>query len=128
MYGEEAVSEECRDELVEEALAAIREALMSFLFANCRRTMTMIELTGQKRVRLEFYALFRHYNPSENFPRLMDALSYVQRCRGLEAVEQVLGGEILEPESDEPTLVLESEKFVELCREALEKYKGVYSS
>ncbi len=112
------MSNECRDELIEEAEQLLREALLNYLAVSCKRISTMLRLSEQPFLKLEFYGLFRYYTSSENFPRFMDAYSYVKRCRGLERVAEVLGCErIVENDEDErlSQLVFSTEKILEIC-------------
>ena len=113
------MSQACDEGLLNEAIEALRNALYSYLYANCRRTLSMIKLTGQKRLRLEFHGLFRHYSPTENFPRFMDAYSYILQCRDRELITDVL--ECEEINEQELYIVFNSRKYEELCKELLTK-------
>jgi len=85
----------CRNDLVKEALESIRSALVEYLKASCRRSLPMVRLTGQRKVRIEFYGLFNYYEGTENFPRFMDAYSYALQCAGLDSVFRHLKAQLL---------------------------------
>lgn len=110
---------ECREELLEEARELIVTALKSYMLSNCKRAVSMAKLTGQKRIRMEFYGLFRHYTPSENFPRFMDVFSYLLSCVGLDEVRRLLRAQDVVP--DEVYAVYSYEEYAKLCQEVYEE-------
>lgn len=79
----------------------------------------MATLTGQKRIRMEFHGLFKHYTPSENFPRFMDVLSYVLTCVGLDEVKRLLRAQNVV--LDEAYAVYSYEEYAKLCHEVYEE-------
>jgi len=111
---------ECRDELVKEALESIRNALMKHLRISCRRSLTIVRLTGQRRIIIDFYGLYNCYEGTEDFPRFTDAYNYALRCVGLSTVSQVLEGVITEEELGQQ-LILDVKKYEDLCREVLRR-------
>ncbi len=111
-------SEECSEELVKEALELLREALENYLYSNCRKITSLARTANQSKLRIELYGLFRYYSPSENFPRFMNALSYVLRCSSIKELKRYLGFEEFQlDESDErlSKLVFDLSKLEELC-------------
>lgn len=70
----------CTQELIEEAKNNIRVSIERYLSINCHRIVSMTKLAGQRSVRMEFYGFFKHYVSSENFPRFVDAYSYLIEC------------------------------------------------
>jgi hypothetical protein len=111
----------CRNDLVKEALESIRSALVEYLKASCRRSLPMVRLTGQRKVRIEFYGLFNYYEGTENFPRFMDAYSYALQCAGLDSVFQALEGAIVDGGGSGHQLILSIEKFEDMCKEVLKE-------
>ena len=111
------MSEECKEELVKEALNAIRGALMAYLKVSCKKSLRIIRLTGQKRLRVDFYGLFNYYDPTDNFPRFMDAYSYAVKCVGQEKVNEVLEGEVIEGGDTGHQIAIPSERYEELCKQ-----------
>ncbi|NPA97046.1 MAG: hypothetical protein GXO32_05540 [Crenarchaeota archaeon] len=112
---------ECHEDLLKEALELLREALASYLASNCRKITSLARLAGQSKVRIELYGLFRYFSPSENFPRFMNALSYVKRCATLDDLRRALEFEDLEiDERDErlSRLVYRLSVLERLCSEA----------
>lgn len=87
---------ECREDLVEEAIELIREALRSYLASNCSKLLSLARTAGQRLLRVELYGLFRYYSPSENFPRFMNALKYLSQCSSMDRLRQEVGYEDLE--------------------------------
>jgi len=115
------MSTKCRDDLVKEALDSIRSALAEYLKASCRRSLTMVRLTGQKRLRIDFYGLYSYYKGTENFPRFEDAYGYATHCMSLATVSQLLEGAISEEGESGHQLVLSIEKFESMCKEVLKQ-------
>jgi hypothetical protein len=111
------MSEECKEELVKEALNAIRGALMAYLKVSCKKSLSIIRLTGQKRLRIDFYGLFNYYDPTDNFPRFMDAYSYAVKCAGQEKVNEVLEGEVIGGSDTGYQISIPSEKYEKLCKQ-----------
>jgi hypothetical protein len=107
----------CEAYLVEEALQSIKNALLNYLQASCKRMLAMVRLTGQRRVRIDFYGLYNYYESTESFPRFIDAYSYAVQCTSLDTVSQVLGGVVSEGGESGYQLVLSVERFEDVCRE-----------
>ena len=110
---------ECREDLLEEARELIVSALKSYMLSNCRRTVSIAKLTEQKRIRMEFHGLFKHYTPSENFPRFMDVLRYVLTCVGLDEVKRLLRAQEVVP--DEAYAIYSYDEYAKLCNEVCEE-------
>lgn len=70
----------CIQDLIEEAANSIRASIEKYLQSNCRRILSLAKLIVQKRVKMEFHGFFRYYVPSTNFPRFIDAYSYLIKC------------------------------------------------
>lgn len=62
--------------------------LESYLKTHGRRVLSIAESTGQDRVRIELRALYRYYDPSAEYPRLVDVLSALS-SRELEELEKM---------------------------------------
>ncbi len=111
---------ECREDALNTAEELIRAALESYMLSNCRRTVSMAKLTGQRRIRLEFHGLFRHYTPSEEFPRFMNALNYVVKCSGIERLKKILRARDVVLEGD-MYVVYDFAEYEKMCRELYEE-------
>jgi len=111
---------ECSEEMVEEALQLLREALENYLRSNCRKILSLAKAAGQERLRIELYGLFRYFSPSENFPRFMHAFEYASRCSSEDRLREALAFEEMQlDEEDErlSKLVYRVETIEGLCRE-----------
>lgn len=111
---------ECREDTLRTAEELIRSALESYMVSNCKRTVSMAKLTGQTRVKLEFHGLFRHYTPSEEFPRFMNALSYVVKCGGVEKLKEILRARDVVLEGD-MYVIYDFVGYEKICRELYEE-------
>ncbi|MCC6016348.1 MAG: hypothetical protein LM582_04820 [Desulfurococcaceae archaeon] len=72
----------CSQELLTEALDSVRSSVERYLLVNCRRIVSMARIAMQRNVKIEFHGFFRYYIPSPNFPRFMDAFTYIAQCIG----------------------------------------------
>ncbi len=59
---------------MEEAVAALLNALNEYLKVQGPRIISVLEITGQDRIRIEVRALYRYFEPTENFEKMSDAL------------------------------------------------------
>ncbi len=82
---------ECDERLIEEALKAIRKAILEYLRVNCRRILSMAGITGQRLVKVELRGLFRYYESTPNFPKFIQAYKYLDRCKGPEFIRDRIG-------------------------------------
>jgi len=59
---------------LEEAVAALLNALNEYLKVQGPRIISVLEITGQDRIRIEVRALYRYFEPTENFEKVSDVL------------------------------------------------------
>jgi len=109
------LSEECKPECVGEAMEAIRASIRGYLAANCRRTLALARLAGQERVRLEYRGFYRHYQPTQSFPKFTDALRYLFKC--LEEEVEVDGIELAASAGSSAHATISLRTLEELCRD-----------
>jgi len=107
---------ECRKDLVSEAAELVRRAIESYFASKCRRMLSMVGITGQREVAVEFYGFYRSYAPSENFPRFTHAYSYLEECAP-STLEELLNGGRVEGAGEERRLVISVRALESICRE-----------
>ena len=99
---------------VEEARRAIVGAFSNYLRANCRRILSIARLTGQKYVKISFHGLYRHYEPTENFPRFTNAFELLKNKGEISELLRVKNLKVVE-EDEEMHILIPLEVLEDLC-------------
>ena len=99
---------------VEEARRAIVGAFSNYLRANCRRILSIARLTGQKYVKISFHGLYRHYEPTENFPRFTNAFELLRSKGEISELLRIENLKVIE-EDEEMHILIPLEVLEDLC-------------
>jgi len=96
---------------LEEAVAALLNALNEYLKVQGPRIISVSEITGQDKIRIEVRALYRYFEPTKNFEKVSDALR--------EIIDKKLHGDL---EKYGVSLMIENDTlFLELSKSYVKK-------
>ncbi len=97
---------------MEEAVGSLLNAFKRYLEVQGRRILSILEITGQDKIRIEVRALYRFFEPTENFSKLSDVLGEIEKKNLWKELEKV--GIYLVSEDDTTFLEVSSEFLKEL--------------